>query len=134
MSAKYDVLEERVSEAKKNIDRLRKHSHDLTNSFVGMSEVLKTVNKDLEKLFYLTTKLNDKIEKFRILFLDKIHNVELQNKDVVVEKRVFRKILHFIFSPKNIWGLIVCISLVVVAIKTDSISGFFKSIYHYYFV
>ncbi len=134
MSAKYDVLEERVSEAKKNIDRLRKHSHDLTNSFVGMSEVLKTVNKDLEKLFYLTTKLNDKIEKFRILFLDKIHNVELQNKDVVVEKRVFRKILHFIFSPKNILGLVGLISIIIVAIKTDSISGFFKSIYHYYFV
>lgn len=133
MSASHDVLEERISEAMRNIDRLRKHSHDLTNSFFVMSETLKNVNKDLEKLFYLTTKLNDKIEKFRVSFLDKIHNVELQNKDVVVEKRVWMKIFKmFSLFPKHFIKIVVVGSAIFVSLQTKNIGQFFKQIYHYF--
>lgn len=133
MSTNPDVLEERISEAMRDIDRLRKHSHDLTNGFFVMSETLKNVNRDMEKLFYVTSKLNDKIEKFRVSFLNKIHNVELQNKDIVVEKRVWMKILKSVFScPKHIMKLIFVGSALFVAFQTKNFGELFKHIYHWF--
>jgi uncharacterized coiled-coil DUF342 family protein len=110
-----EVLKERIDVNIKEIDKLRKHTHDLTNGFFAMSETLKKVNQDVIALFDSSTVLNEKIEKFNRDLIEKVYSIESDNKEVIVRKKLISNIIKY--YPKYLIHMLIFLSAIYFSVK-----------------